>query len=838
MQFRRPLYVSALTFLIAVSAHAGNRISPAAMWPFEENGGRYPSNVAYAGNVSTGGVFVTTDGKVVHSLRGKDDRRWSLVEVLESGPAKPMPGKSSPVTITRFHDSQSGTLRAFESLRFAAAPGIMSELRLRQGGVERWFELAPGTSVNGIRVRLDGAKSLVLERDGALRIATGAGDLRLSPPIAWQMSGETKTPVDVAYKVRGKSYSFTLGAHDPKRTVYIDPLLQSTYVGGSGAEAAFGIAIGADRVYVSGGTSGNFPGTAGGAQPVAGSGGVESDAYIAAFSLDLTTLLGATYLGGNNTDFGPALLVGEDSIYIAGNTDSTNFPGTASGPQPAFGGGTATDGFIARLSLNLTTLMRATYFGGPEIEQLHGLALTNDSLYAVGYTASSNIAATTGAAQPALAGESDAVIARFSLDLSTLTRATYLGGTGSDAAFSHPVATADSLYVIGSSDSHDFPNVAGGVDDALHPSEIFSAATVSRLSLDLSQHIQSTYYNVDFTPWSAFSVAEHFGDIFVMGRGRGNGAPGTAGGAQPTWGGGFFDLWVARFSPTLTSVVNATYYGGTDDEEPAHYGLVVSDDAVFIAGTSVSATLPGTAGGFQENNASDPGQADTFIARFSPDLTTLDQATWLGGPINEGMFGMAQAPNGVLYVCGSDESPGFPGVDGGAIENYPGGDSDGFLAAMSPDLTLVAPTPTVSIGDFAANEGNAGSTIFTFDITLSSAPGSNASVTVQTVPGTATAGTDYLTLFPMNIVFTPFGPLTRQITVQVAGDFDPEANEQFTVTLTNPNGVTIDDGTGTGTIVNDDFDPDAPAEVPTLSTVALLALALAIGGAAVIMMRS
>ncbi|HEV7767301.1 MAG TPA: Calx-beta domain-containing protein [Thermoanaerobaculia bacterium] len=264
----------------------------------------------------------------------------------------------------------------------------------------------------------------------------------------------------------------------------------------------------------------------------------------------------------------------------------------------------------------------------------------------------------------------------------------------------------------------------------------------------------------------------------------------------------------------------------------------MSDDAVFITGHSTSPTLPGTTGGFQENNASSPGQADAFVARLSTDLATLEQATWLGGPINESAFGMAQAPNGIIYVGGYDESPGFPGVGGGAIDDFAGGDSDGFLAAMSPDLALVAPEPSISISDFSANEGNGGSTIFTFNVTLSSAPGTNVSVLVQSVPGTATANTDYLTLFPTTLVFTPFGSLTRQVTVQVAGDFDQEPNEQFTVTLTNPNGVTIADGTGLGTIVNDDAVAAGPAEVPTLSFAALMMLALAIGAAAVMMIRS
>ncbi|HEV7767303.1 MAG TPA: hypothetical protein VGQ76_20040 [Thermoanaerobaculia bacterium] len=141
MHIRRPLIVSTLTLCIAAFAHAAASISPAAMWPFEENGGRYPSSVAYVGNFATGGVFVTTDG-IVHALRGEKDRGWSLVEVLEGVSTLPMPGKPSPVSISRFHGSQAARLRAFESLRFAAAPGIISELRLRQGGIERLFEVS------------------------------------------------------------------------------------------------------------------------------------------------------------------------------------------------------------------------------------------------------------------------------------------------------------------------------------------------------------------------------------------------------------------------------------------------------------------------------------------------------------------------------------------------------------------------------------------------------------------------------------------------------------------------------------------------------------------------
>ena len=93
---------------------------------------------------------------------------------------------------------------------------------------------------------------------------------------------------------------------------------------------------------------------------------------------------------------------------------------------------------------------------------------------------------------------------------------------------------------------------------------------------------------------------------------------------------------------------------------------------------------------------------------------------------------------------------------------------------------------------------------------------------------------DFLSVPPTVLTFTPFGPLSQTVTVQVQGDFAVEPDEQFTLVLSSPNGVTIADGTGTGTIVNDDaVAPPDVAGVPTASETMLVALAalLAILGA-------
>ena len=125
----------------------------------------------------------------------------------------------------------------------------------------------------------------------------------------------------------------------------------------------------------------------------------------------LTTLVGATYLGGSGLDAGVALAIHPTSgdVYVSGKTSSTDFPATAGGAQPAYGGGTS-DTFIARLNPSLTSLAQATYFGGSgedfRFDYSMGLAVQPESgdVYVTGQTLSTDLPGTAGGAQPATGG--------------------------------------------------------------------------------------------------------------------------------------------------------------------------------------------------------------------------------------------------------------------------------------------------------------------------------------------------------------------------------------------------------------------------------------------------
>ncbi|HXU35479.1 MAG TPA: LamG-like jellyroll fold domain-containing protein, partial [Blastocatellia bacterium] len=114
--------------------------------------------------------------------------------------------------------------------------------------------------------------------------------------------------------------------------------------------------------------------------------------------------------------------------------------------------------------------------------------------------------------------------------------------------------------------------------------------------------------------------------------------------------------------------------------------------------------------------------------------------------------------------------------------------------------------PTISIGDFTFNEGNAGTTAFNFLVTLSNPSAGTITVDFTTQNGSAAQPGDY-TLNNGTLTFVP-GDTEETITVLVNGDTTFESNETFFVNLmNNSSNAVISDGQGLGTITNDDSAP-------------------------------
>ena len=345
-------------------------------------------------------------------------------------------------------------------------PGVEVKLKASQKTVEKLFYVRPGANLGKVRVELRGANRLRLSQEGELVIETGLGELKLSKPVAWQEKDGQKLPVQASYRLFGKNrYGFAVQGADPRLPLVIDPILQSTYLGGSGDEVAFALAIaGSGEVYVAGYTnSSNFPNTTGGAQ--ASNGGVY-DAFVARLKADLTSMLQSTYLGGSGNDWATALDIGPApsyEVYVAGLTNSTNFPNTPGGAQASHGGNY--DPFVARLNASLTSNPQSTYLGGSGGEFAYALAIAGSGdVYVAGITGSANFPNTSGGAQASYGGGSDVFVARLAATLTSKPQSTYLGGSALDwghALTIGPGPTYD-VYVAGYTASTDFPNTSGG----------------------------------------------------------------------------------------------------------------------------------------------------------------------------------------------------------------------------------------------------------------------------------------------------------------------------------------------------------------------------------------
>lgn len=136
------------------------------------------------------------------------------------------------------------------------------------------------------------------------------------------------------------------------------------------------------------------------------------------------------------------------------------------------------------------------------------------------------------------------------------------------------------------------------------------------------------------------------------------------------------------------------------------------------------------------------------------------------------------------------------------------GDTTNF--SVTGTITLGSPLPTLSINDVAITEGNSGTKNIAFTVTRSGDTSGAITFNYNTANDTAAAPGDYTAVVNGSGVIAA-GATTGTFNIPIKGDKLVEANETFTVTISNPTGATITTATGSGTITNDD---NAPVTAP------------------------
>jgi hypothetical protein len=161
-------------------------------------------------------------------------------------------------------------------------------------------------------------------------------------------------------------------------------LIYSTYLGGSGNEAGWGITVhGSGAAYVTGNTfSSDFPTKNAYQDSISG----PRDAFVTKMTADGFCLVFSTYLGGSANDVARGIEIDNlDYIYVSGNTTSNDFPTkhTSSGANGGI--------FLTKFLTDGTGLIYSTYFGGTCSDYNEDMAVDESgNAYVTGYTYSAN----------------------------------------------------------------------------------------------------------------------------------------------------------------------------------------------------------------------------------------------------------------------------------------------------------------------------------------------------------------------------------------------------------------------------------------------------------------
>ncbi|MBI4908929.1 MAG: SBBP repeat-containing protein [Acidobacteria bacterium] len=247
---------------------------------------------------------------------------------------------------------------------------------------------------------------------------------------------------------------------------------QSTYLGGDGYDFGAGITVDPlGMVWVCGRAEANFPTTSGAVQPALAGLPGDFDTVVARLNMNNgVSLLAGTYLGGKGFDEANSIAFDSNTVWIRGDTRSSDFP-LKNEIQSALGGGSLPqDAVVAQFSIDLKTLLFSTYLGGNGDDSGFGIAADKaHNIYVTGNTGSANFPVRE-AIQPQMNGQFDAFVVK--LLPGQLLVSTFLGGGAGDDARGIAVDGDGQVHVAGYTCSANFPTASpiqpalGGLCDA------------------------------------------------------------------------------------------------------------------------------------------------------------------------------------------------------------------------------------------------------------------------------------------------------------------------------------------------------------------------------------
>jgi hypothetical protein len=574
-------------------------------------------------------------------------------------------------------------------------PGINLTYYGNQRQLEYDFIVSPGANPGLIAIHFDGPDKISINRGGELVLNLGDGEIHQPLPLIYQMVQGQQEKIAGGYKMLdAHTVAFAIGPYDHNLPLVIDPILSySTYFGGNASDTAWAVAVNTNdgTVYIAGQTTSTkfspWQAPSNGYQTNFGGGVISGDAFVARFDSLGTNLIYFTYLGGNGDDVAYGLAVdAAGDAYIAGATDSANFPYTnaivkgaytgtnvnnvyygtnVSGKVDQYAGTYLSDAFVAELNPSGSNLIYSTYLGGNGADAAYGVAVDSaGNAYVTGFTYSTNFPITSDAYQNHLAVSNwyfsayynaNAFVAEIAAGGSNMLYSSYFGGTNLDKAKGIALDSSDNIYITGFTASTNFP-----IKKAIP---------------------QTTIITVVATNYTTTNVVN--GNL-LNGLTNQNYA---------------FDAFVAKFSPGFANLIYSTFLGGANDDQANGIAVDAFGNA-YVTGWTISTNYPNTVTitnfySWVTNNLLAVYVTNAFLTQITYNGANagIGYSTVFGGTnyaVDIG-YGVAVDSAGNAFVVGATGPQGFPVSittnTPGLLQATNAGDSDVFVTAFNTNAS-------------------------------------------------------------------------------------------------------------------------------------------------------
>ncbi|MDW8345614.1 MAG: SBBP repeat-containing protein [Bacteroidia bacterium] len=535
------------------------------------------------------------------------------------------------------------------------------------------FLVHPYADASQIKFKLNGQHKTYLKDENKLYFTTLFGEVGLVDLHTYQ---ENQT-IPSKFVKNGENWQISVENYDKSKMLIIDPLVYSTYVGGSGQDWARGITVdNTGHAYITGWTaSTNYDITPGTFQTAYGGGGY--DAFVTKININGTGLVFSTYIGGSGFDEANAITIDNlNEVYVTGYTTSTDYDVTWGAYQTGYIN--AWEVFVTKLNSTGTGLIYSTYIGGFNDEGAYGIAVdANYDAYVVGFTRSTDYKIVPGSYKTTHSGAEDVFVTKINSTGNSLIYSTYLGGSGEDFGNGITINSSGEAFVTGwtASTNYDitpgaFQTANGGGRDCF----------VTKLNAAGTALIYSTYIGGSSEDLSRSIVIDGFEQAYITGGTQSTNYDVIAGGFQTTNGGGE-DVFVTKLNASGNGLIYSTYIGGSNND--SGFSIYLDQNGVaYITGQTQSTNYDVTTGCYQNSNG---GGIDVFLTKLNAMGSALLYSTYVGGSSDDQGRGVFADDLGYAYITGWTNSTNYD-ITTGAFQTTNGGSRDAFVTKICTDI--------------------------------------------------------------------------------------------------------------------------------------------------------